>query len=335
MPLQSKVRVYFLSSGRIGSPILNALRQDARLDLVGVGSQPDKEAGRKKLATTPLATEAQKLGIAVDKPEKVNTPDFLEHLKSLNVELLVVASFGQILKPALLDLPRLGCLNVHASLLPKCRGASPIAQVILDGDDKTGVSFMKMDPGLDTGPVYCQSICSIEATDNVVCLEDKLGQLAAADIGNVICGIAEGTLQPVPQPAEGCTYAKKIKKSDGAADWRLPAEILARKVRAYYSWPYLFAILPAANGWKRISIKQAVVVERQRDCAPGTIMEATADSFVIACGQGALNIIRLIPEGRTEMSASEFLRGTRVAAGSKLPACTGDFLLNEANFNKQ
>ena len=323
----SKVRVYFLSSGRIGVPILDALCQDTELELVGVGSQPDKEAGRKKkLAPTPLAKHAQELGLSVEKPVTVNSPDYLEHLKDLGVELLVVASFGQILKPALLDLPRLGCLNVHASLLPKCRGAAPISEVILNGDEETGVTFMKMDPGLDTGPVYCESRCPICPTENVVQLEDKLGLLAAKSIGDVIRKIADGSLQPVPQPAEGSTYAKKIKKTDGAADWNLPATVLARKVRAYYSWPSLFALLPVGGNYKRISIKEAAPIDLPHASPPGTILEATNKSFVIACGQGALNIIRLIPEGKKEMAASDFLRGTQVAAGDALPACTGDYL---------
>ena len=323
----SKVRVYFLSSGRIGIPILDALCHDTELELVGIGSQPDKEAGRKKkLAPTPLAFHAQELGLTVDKPATVNSPDYLEHLKDLGVELLIVASFGQILKPALLDLPRLGCLNVHASLLPKCRGAAPISEVILNGDEETGVTFMKMDPGLDTGPVYCESKCCICPTENVVQLEDKLGSLAAKSIGDVIRRIADGTLTAVPQPPEGATYAKKIKKTDGAADWNLPAQILARKVRAYYSWPSLFALLPVNGNYKRISIKEAAPIDLTHASTPGTILEASPKSFVIACGQGALNIIRLIPEGKKEMSASEFLRGTQVAAGEALPACTGDFL---------
>lgn len=330
MPSQSKVRVYFLSSGRIGVPIFDALcpeQEDTRLELVGIGSQQDKVAGRKKLLSpTPLANHAQQKGRFVDKPDTVNNPSFLEHLKELNVELLVVASFGQILKPAILDLPKYGCLNVHASLLPKCRGASPIAQVILDGDKKTGVSFMKMDPGLDTGPVYCEVPCQITEEDTVTTLEDKLGNIAAKNIVDVICKIADGTIQPVPQPEEGCTYAKKIKKTDGAADWNLPAQILARKVRAYCPWPSLYAILPAANGSKRFSIKEAAVVDLEHNYAPGTVLEASHQSFVIACGQGALKIIKLIPEGRKEMSASAFFSGTSVAVGDSLPACTGDFL---------
>lgn len=324
----SKVRVYFLSSGRIGIPIVDALCHDTELELVGIGSQPDKEAGRKKkLAPTPLAKHVQEeLGLSVEKPATVNSPDFLEHLKDLGVELLVVASFGQILKPALLDLPRLGCLNVHASLLPKYRGAAPISQVILDGDEETGVTFMKMDPGLDTGPIYCESKCRICPTENVVQLEDELGELAAGSIGDVIRKIADGSLNPRPQPAEGSTYAKKIKKTDGAADWNLPATVLARKVRAYYSWPSLFALLPIGGNYKRISIKEAAPIDLQHASKPGTILVATPKSLVIACGQGALNIIRLIPEGKKEMSASEFLRGTQVAEGDELPPSTGDFL---------
>ena len=324
----SKVRVYFLASGRIGVPILDALCHSTELELVGIGSQPDKEAGRKKkLAPTPLAKHAQEeLKLSVEKPVTVNSPDFLEHLKALGVELLVVASFGQILKPDLLDLPRLGCLNVHASLLPKCRGAAPISQVILDGDEETGVTFMKMDPGLDTGPIYCESRCPISPTENVAELEDKLGNLAAESIVDVIRRIADGSLQPVPQPPEGSTYAKKIKKTDGAADWNLPAAVLARKVRAYYSWPSLFALLPVGGNYKRISIKEAAPIDYPHASTPGTILMATTKSFIIACGQGALTIIRLIPEGKKEMSASEFLRGTQVAAGDALPACTGDFL---------
>jgi methionyl-tRNA formyltransferase len=324
----STVRVYFLSSGRIGIPIVDALHHDTELELVGIGSQPDKVAGRKKkLAPTPLAKHVQEdLALLVEKPATVNSPDFLEHLKDLGVELLVVASFGQILKPALLDLPRLGCLNVHASLLPKCRGAAPISQVILDNDEETGVTFMKMDPGLDTGPVYCESRCPISPTENVVDLEDKLGNLAAERIGDVIRNIANGSLVPAPQPAEGSTYAKKIKKTDGAADWNLPATVLARKVRAYYSWPSLFALLPVGGNYMRISIKEAAPIDLQHASTPGTILEASSKSFLIACGQGALNIIRLIPEGRKEMAASDFLRGTQVTAGNALPACTGDFL---------
>jgi methionyl-tRNA formyltransferase len=183
-----------------------------------------------------------------------------------------------------------------------------------------------MDPGLDTGPVYCESRCPIAPTENVVDLEDKLGNLAAERIGDVIRNIANGSLVPAPQPAEGSTYAKKIKKTDGAADWNLPATVLARKVRAYYSWPSLFALLPVGGNYMRISIKEAAPIDLQHASTPGTILEASSKSFLIACGQGALNIIRLIPEGRKEMAASDFLRGTQVTAGNALPACTGDFL---------
>lgn len=328
MSSSDKVRVYYLASGRLGIPVLDALRHDTRFELVGVGSQPDRPGGRKQRPVpTPIAAYAQAKELEVDKPASVNTAEFHDHLRKLGVDLLVVASFGQLLKAALLDLPRLGCLNVHASLLPRHRGASPINQAILDGDHITGISFMKMDIGLDTGPVYQKSVCAIEPTENAVDLEDKLGRLAAEGIGRVIVGISDGTMAPEVQPEEGKTYAKKIRKGDGAADWFEPADLLARKVRAYTPWPSVFAMLPTPKGLKRILITSAEPASCPPRMVPGTVLESEGKALSIACGDGALRILKLVPEGKNEMNISEFLRGNPVQSGIVLPACAfGDEL---------
>ena len=176
----SPVRIYFLGSGRIGGPILAALRNDPRIEVVGVGSQPPKKGKRGEITVTNLAKKAEALGFQVQSYENVNTPEFLQNLQELKIELLVVVAFGQILRRDLLELPPCGCLNVHASLLPKYRGASPVEAAILNGDPETGVAFMKMEAGLDTGPVYRTYVTNITPQDTTDLLKERLGDLAAA-----------------------------------------------------------------------------------------------------------------------------------------------------------
>jgi methionyl-tRNA formyltransferase len=320
MPENTPVRLYYLASGKLGIPIFDALRTHPKVSLLGVGSQPDRAAGRKQLLlATPVASHAEAQGFKVDRIASVNTPDFLDQLRRLDIELLVVASFGQLLKPELLSIPRVDCLNVHASLLPRFRGASPINMAILRGDDKTGVSFMRMEAGLDTGPVFCQYEIPIPEHENADNLEQRLGQLAADHIGDVIWRIAREGLQPTPQLDAAATYARKIKKHDGAIRWDLPAGQILRMILAYSPWPRVAAVVPAGKGPKRIQITDADVVDGVTPVTrPGTVLAQGRDGLLVACGQNALRIQRLIPEGRAEMKADDFLRGNPIPNGTIL-----------------
>ncbi|NMA43550.1 MAG: methionyl-tRNA formyltransferase [Oligosphaeraceae bacterium] len=306
------VRIYFLGSGRLGIPILSALAADPRIELLGIGSQCDKPYGRRKVITpTQLCQHALESGFTVDRIDSVNSPAFLNKLAAMSLDLIVVVSFGQILRQGLLDLPRFGCLNVHASLLPKYRGASPIAEALLNGDEETGVCFMKMDRGLDTGPVYETMRSKIDPLENAGQLEDRLGNLAAERIADVCYRVCREGLEAKPQPPHPESKAGKVSKEDGELNWELSAQRIARMIRAYNPWPRVHTIVGTQRGEKKIQIVEAVPIEGNFGDAvvPGQILPMRRDIFAVACGEGFLKILRLIPEGRKEMAADDFLRG--------------------------
>ena len=310
-----RIKVYFLGSGPISIPIMHALMQAPNLKLVGVGSQQkqDKEDGPVRTKKSKLVVHCEENRIAIDRIESVNREEFHAKLRELEVEILVVASFGQILKPALLALPKYGCLNVHASLLPKYRGASPVIAALLNGETVTGVSFMQMEAGLDTGPVYRVCKLPIEATDNAEVLEQRLGKLAGENIDDVIVDIARHDLKPVPQSEEGATYAKKVCKDDGTVRWERPAREICNMIHAYTPWPSVSTTLPTRGGKsKMIKITEAAVVCGDDGIAPGTIVKAGKGGIVIQCGKDRLCISKIIPEGRWEMPAAEYLLGSPI-----------------------
>lgn len=314
------VRVFYLASGALGLPSLEAMAASARVDLCGVATQPPRPAGRRRhLQETPVGARAGELGIPCRAVAQVNDPAFLDELDALSPEVVVVASFGQLLRQRLLDLPRWGCLNLHASLLPRHRGASPIQAAILAGDATTGISFMRLDAGLDTGPVYRQIACPVDPLESAGELESRLARLAAAHLEEVLLGIVAGELVAVPQPEEGVTLARKISKEAGRIDWRLPADQIARRVRAYNPWPRADTLVPSPRGGaRRLQIMAAVPAPAGAAARPGTILAATAAEWLVACGQGALRILRVVPEGKGELSAADFLRGARLEVGTVL-----------------
>ena len=314
------VRVFFLGSGRLAVPVLETLLTDSRLMLAGIGTQPDRPAGRRQhLLATPVGQFAQARGLAVTKPDSVNTPAFLDPLRELTPDLIVVVSFGQILKHELLHLSDFGCLNVHASLLPRHRGASPVNAVILAGDTETGVSFMRMDAGLDTGPVYRVLQLPLTGAETAPELEERLARLAAEHIGACVWDVCRGGLQPVAQAPDGATCAKKLKKEDGVLDWCQPAHVLERRVRGLQPWPRAFIRVPTGNAVRRVQIVRAGVADVVGPVVvPGTVLEAGKTGWVVGCGSGALRLLRVVPEGRHEMDAAEFLRGCPVPAGTNL-----------------
>lgn len=304
-----KLRIYFLGSGEIAVPVLEKLTVSERIILAGVGTQKDRPSGRgRKTMPTPVGLFLENKGIKGDKPDSVNSDDFLSHLKNLMPDMIFVASFGQILKEGILGIPRLGCINLHASLLPFHRGASPINAAILNGDVKTGVSFMRMEKGLDTGPVFRMYECEIGAEDNALQLERKLGHLAAEHVEDIILRIADGTLQAVAQEHARATYAGKIKKEDGLVNWNEDSELIERKVRAYFPWPAAYFNLKLQSENKLIKITKALVRPELRG-TPGEFLKSSGGDWVIACGKGALSLLRVIPEGKREMSGADFIRG--------------------------
>lgn len=303
---KTKVKVYFLGSGAFAVPFLDALSRSEKIDLVGVGTQPDKPSGRKRIPkAAPLGAFADAMGIPCMRVPSVSSDDFMKVMEELNPEVIVVVSFGQILRERLLNFPKYGCLNVHGSILPKYRGASPLATTILNGEKITGVTFMKMDKGLDTGPIYSITTMTMPPVINTQTLEIALSELGARNIAGIISEIANGML-PVPQDEQEVTITRKIHKTDGSVKWDEPAELIERKVRAYYPWPASTFRIMGKNGIQLIKITEARAVEGSG--VSGTTL-ASDKRWVIACGTGALEILKLIPEGSREMKASDFIRG--------------------------
>lgn len=322
---EEPVKVYFLGSGALGVPVMRALAASRDIELVGLGTQPDRPSGRHRhLHATPLAEAAGRDGLQVNKPASVNAPEFLNHLRKLSPDMVVVVAFGQLLKAPLLELPRHGCLNVHASLLPKYRGAAPIQAAILAGDQETGVSFMDMDAGLDTGPVYRVVRQPLSQTETTASLEESLAALAGEHIVEVVTGVAGGRMEAVAQDSNLATRAGKIRKSEGIVDWTRNAETLARQARAFHPWPGSFFFLPKGRRNLRVQIVEArAVATGSHGFVPGEVVQADKQGWTIACGQGFLHIFRVVPENRNEMSSEEFLRGARIAVGTVLPLSAG------------
>ena len=311
------IRLVFMGTPDLAATCLKALLAWPGCSVVAAVSQPDKPSGRDlKLTPTPVKIVAEAAGIPVLQPKKSRDPEFLEQLRALQPELIVVAAFGQILPQALLDIPRHGCVNVHTSLLPRHRGAAPIQWAIADGDAETGVTLMKMDAGLDTGPMIVAARTAITAEDTGQTLHDRLaqmgGELLVAKLGDYVAG----RLTPVPQPAEGVTYARKITKDDGRIDWSLPATTLWNRIRAFTPWPGAFTTLPGVTERSLVKLFQTRPAEGSG--APGTVLQADDQGVVVACGQGALRIGELQREAAKRLKAAEFLRGFPLTAGARL-----------------
>ena len=315
--MTNPLKVVFLGSGPIAVPILKALHQSECIQLAGVITQPDRPAGRKRVLTpTPLGQAALQLGLEPMRVADVNAPDFLEFLSKKAPEMLCVVSFGQILKTPLLMLPKFGCVNVHASILPKYRGASPITQCLLNGDTETGVAFMEMEKGLDSGPVYRTEYCPLTGEEYADSLEIKLGELAAAVAPETLCDIADKKLPGIPQDQSLVTVCRKISKSEGRFSWHWDAGRIERMSRAFFPWPGAVCEFqnPAGGASGVINICKAKVVSGF-ELAPGECADLPG-RLVVGCGNGtALEIIELIPSGAKRMNAGAFRNGLR----GKLP----------------
>lgn len=322
--MKHRIRIVFLGSGMFAVPVLEGLRQSGGLDVAHIVTQPDKPAGRKNVLTpTPVGKWCDAHGIPCERAGTVNDSMFLSRLHGLSPDMLVVVSFGQLLKEELLSLPRLGCLNVHASLLPKYRGASPIASAILNGEKVTGVSFMRMDKGLDTGPVYETVPVEIAPGITTAALEQELARVAGESIAGCILRIADGFLRAVPQNDAEATLSRKIRKVHGAVAWEESAEQIARKILAFQPWPSAFCAFPHLGRNLLVKILSGRTVPLPAPAAPGRILAIAPDGITVACGTDALRIEKVIPEGKKEMGAADFARGFRLEPGMEFSGGPG------------
>ena len=310
------LRIIFMGTAELSCASLTTLAADQQLAIVAVVTQPDKPKGRElKLTPSPVKQLAEELILPVLQPLKARDEQFIAELRELNADLMIVVAYGQILPQTILDLPRFGCLNVHTSLLPKYRGAAPIQWAIADGEPETGVTIMKMDAGLDTGPVLAARRTPILPTDDSQILHDRLAQLGAALLAETIPGFVAGRITPQPQPAEGSTYAAKIKKDDGKIDWHQPAKQIWNRLRAFTPWPGAFAFLHVEPKPQLLKIWKVEVVEKTGRA--GEILSADKSGVIVGCGNDALRILELQREGGRRLAAEQFLAGFPLKVGGR------------------
>jgi len=281
-------------------------------EVVAVVTRQDKPKGRgQQLAVSPVKALALERGLPVLQPPKLKGTDFGTELKKLSPDVAVVTAYGRILPKEVLDAPRLGCVNVHASLLPRFRGAAPIQWAIASGDDRTGVCLMEMDEGLDTGAVISKSELPILPTDTSASLHEKLSSLGGTLIREDLPRWLAGTLRATPQPSEGVVLAPIINKEDGQLDFTQPARVLERRLRAFTPWPGAFTFLDG----KLLKVHAAQVKAGQG--APGEVLAAGPHGLEIACGEGSLLLLEVQPEGKRSMAAADFLQGHKLATGAR------------------
>ncbi len=293
-------RLAFMGTPDFAVPSLQALI-DAGHEIACVYCQPPRPAGRgHQLQRAPVHLLADRLGLPVRTPASLRTPEAQAEFAALGLDVAVVAAYGLILPVAVLEAPRLGCINVHGSLLPRWRGAAPIHRALLAGDSETGITIMQVEAGLDTGPMLLKEAVPITATTTAAGLHDTLAALGARMVVDALSSLGAGNLTAEPQPADGVTYAAKLHREEGALDWSRPAPELELRVRALNPWPGVWF----QSGEERVKVLAAQVVPGA--AAPGTLLD---NDFTVACGEGALRLTRVQRQGRAVVCGAAFLRG--------------------------
>jgi methionyl-tRNA formyltransferase len=308
------LKILFLGTAEFARPSLEALLHSS-YELLGVVTQPDRPRGRgQKWIPSPVKSLALNSRLSVYQPEKIRDPSFLKVLEALHPGLMVVVAYGQILSPDVLSIPPRGCVNVHASLLPRYRGAAPIVRAILAGDTRTGVTTMFMDPGMDTGPVLMTEETEIADEDTAGTLHDRLSRMGAGLLLCTLEGLGKNNLTPRPQDHSLATYAPKIEKEEARINWNDPAPRLFNLIRAFDPWP------GACTFWSGHLLKffRPRLVEEETGKAPGTVVQASAEGLHITTGRGGLLIREIQPESRPRMSVAEFLNGYPLQRGTQL-----------------
>ena len=329
------LRLGFAGTPEFAVPALEALVKTQRI--CAVFTQPDRPAGRgQSLSASPVKSRALELGLGVHQPVSFKTPETLELLRSLALDALVVVAYGLILPPAALNSPRLGCINIHASLLPRWRGAAPIQRALLAGDTKTGVTLMRMDAGLDTGPMLASLEIELTQHDTAKSVHDRLAGLGAQLIGDTLDALNAGRLRELPQPVDGVTYAEKVNKAEALIDWQQDAAQVSRRVHAFNPWPIAETRFNGAQ--LRIWDAEVRDIEAREKAgtpptaaagagaaaspgaAPGTVLAATDEGIDVACGRQVLRILRLQLAGRKALASGEFIQGLKLDGAHFGPA---------------
>jgi len=281
--------------------------------ILAVYTQPPRPAGRgRRLHSSPVQLTAERLGLPVRSPARLRDPEAQTAFAALGAEAAVIAAYGLILPRAMLGAPRFGCLNVHASLLPRWRGAAPIQRALLAGDRETGITIMQIEAGLDSGPILMQQAVPIGSETTAAGLTAELARIGGGLIVTALAAVAEGRLVPLAQPQEGVTHAPKITREEGRLDWRRPAAELERRVRALDPWPGAYF----EHRGEPVRVHASAVLPATSDGPPGTVLD---DRLSIACGSGMLRLLRLQRPGRAALDAAEFLRGWPIPPGTLLP----------------
>lgn len=303
----------------MGTPEAAAVSLESLLEgpdpVVGVVTQPDRPAGRgQKKIPSPVRRVAEKYRLPVITPEKVRAPDVLDTLKSWQPQLIVVVAYGRILPRSILELPPQGCVNVHYSLLPKYRGAAPVAWTILDGEENSGVTTMKLVEKMDAGPIFLQEEVSVGTGETTASLQAKLMPVGSRLLLETIRGLKDGSLVPKPQRDDEATYASILKKEDGRIDWTQPAQTIERRVRAFDPWPSAYTHLQG----KMLKVFRAARVAAEESGLPGEVIKVDKTALWVATGQGILSLEEIQAENRKRMAVAEFLKGVRIEKGTHL-----------------
>lgn len=310
------MRIVFMGTPEFAVPSLEALLKSAH-QIVGIVTQPDRPKGRgRSLSPPPVKLVAQREGLPLLQPLKIKTPDFLDALASWKPDLIAVTAFGRILHAPILNLPPMGCVNVHGSLLPKYRGAAPVQWAVINGETETGITTMLMDEGMDTGPILLQERIPILPEDTAGTLAPRLAVLGGRLLVETIAQLKAGTLAARQQDHAQATMAPLLKKEDGLLDWGMNAQALAHRVRGLSPWPGAYTF----SGQERWNIWRAIALHKPAQDVPGTIAEVTKHSLKVATGNGTLELLEIQTANSKRMSVGQFLAGHRLTPGGRFGA---------------
>jgi methionyl-tRNA formyltransferase len=304
------MRILFIGTGKIGVPVLRSLLQSEEDELVGVVTQPDKPAGRaQRIEAPPIKLALAGSALPILQPARIKREETVAEIRALAPDVIVVMAYGQILPRSLIEIPRVACLNLHASLLPRHRGAAPIQAAIVAGDRQSGITVMYMDEGLDTGDILSKSCLEIAADETGGSLHDRLADIAPAALNEALTHLRKGDAPRIPQDSSVASYAPKLERENGRIDWTESATLIERKIRAFNPWPGAFTLVRNEAGRERkLKIFSAGVVAAAAKKAPGDILRS-GGSIVILANEGALSLGEVQLEGKRRMGAAEFLRG--------------------------